>query len=134
MCHADLESLRLEICLIESRVSKTRDSITCNVFLIESRVFETRDSITCINVFLIESRVFETRDSIKQTQPYISGHSLTVAVHYLSLSQLSNPLTQKQSILNSHPYTILTNSHTSHSHSSHCLSHCISLSTISYFR
>ena len=26
-CHADLESLRLEICLIESRVSKTRDSI-----------------------------------------------------------------------------------------------------------
>ena len=74
MCHADLESLRLEICF------------TCNVFLIESRVFETRDSITCINVFLIESRVFETRDSIKQTQPYISGHSLTVAVHYLSLS------------------------------------------------
>ena len=45
MCHADLESLRLEICLIESRVSKTRDSITSNRILIESRVFETRDSI-----------------------------------------------------------------------------------------
>ena len=63
MCHADLESLRLEICLIESRVSKTRDSITSNHIL-------------------IESRVFETRDSIKQTQPYISGNTLTVAVHY----------------------------------------------------
>ena len=46
MCHADLEFLRLEICLIESR-----DSITSNRIL-------------------IESRVFETRDSIKQTQPY----------------------------------------------------------------
>ena len=45
MCHADLESLRLEICLIESRVSKTRDSIIPNHILIESRVFETRDSI-----------------------------------------------------------------------------------------
>ena len=51
MCHADLESLRLEICLIESQVSKTRDSITSNDIL-------------------VESRVFETRDSIKQTQPY----------------------------------------------------------------
>ena len=51
MCHADLESLRLEIWLIESRVSKTRDSI------IPTHI-------------LIESRVFETRDSIKQTQPY----------------------------------------------------------------
>ena len=45
MCHADLESLRLEICLIESQVSKTRDSIRPNQVLIESRVFETRDSI-----------------------------------------------------------------------------------------
>ena len=45
MCHADLESLRLEIYVIESRVSKTRDSTIYNIYLIESRVFETRDSI-----------------------------------------------------------------------------------------
>ena len=34
MCHADLESLRLEICLIESRVSKIRDSIRRNQHII----------------------------------------------------------------------------------------------------
>ena len=75
MCHADLESLRLEICVIKSRVSKTRDSTTYNIYLIESRVFETRDSMTCINAFLIESRVFETRDSIKQTKPLFRSQS-----------------------------------------------------------
>ena len=64
MCHADLESLRLEICLIESRVSKTRDSSTSNRIL-------------------IESRVFETRDSIKQTDTTLLIQvTLTVAVHY----------------------------------------------------
>ena len=53
MCHADLKSLRLEICLIESRVSKTRDSITPNQVLIESRVFETRDSIRRNQLFIL---------------------------------------------------------------------------------
>ena len=68
MCHADLE-----ICLIESRVSETRD-LSNNIYLIKSRVFETRDSTTCIkNAYLIESRVFETRDSIKQPRPYIQA-------------------------------------------------------------
>ena len=53
MCHADLKSLRLEICLIESRVSKTRDSIAPNQVLIESRVFETRDSIRRNQLFIL---------------------------------------------------------------------------------
>ena len=53
MYHADLESLRLEICLIKSRVSKTRDSITPNQVLIESRVFETRDSIRRNQLFIL---------------------------------------------------------------------------------
>ena len=74
MCHADLESLRLEICLIESRVSKTRDSITSNQVL-------------------IESRVFETRDSIRRNQLIISGNShlrsSLFLSHYLRLSNLS---------------------------------------------
>ena len=85
MCHADLESLRLEICLIESRVSKTRDSITPNQVL-------------------NESRVFETRDSIGRNQLFISGNSPT---QFIILSPVTlSP--KKQSILNSHPYTILT--------------------------
>ena len=99
MCHADLESLRLEICLIKSRVSKTRDSIRPNQIL-------------------IESRVSKTQDSMRRNQLIISGnshlHSSLFLSHYLRLSNLS-PKNRASSTLthtlSSLPLTPLTLTH-----------------------